>query len=301
MPTTSVITPFLNAQRYLADAVESVCAQTMPDWELLLVDDASTDDSRTIAERFAARNDKIRIIDLGQEHPIGPAAARNHAAQQARGDFVVFLDADDILEPDSLRIQTEAMRLYPTAAMVYGATHWWYPDDESRDWTEPIAPAPRLHAPPKLLRDIILMRRGHAPCICSAMIRRGVFLDLGGFEEQFRLYEDQTLWVKVFLKYPVVELATRLAIYRQHAESTSAAAARSGEYAWRVPHKGRAAFVEWIALCLRRGGNNDSHLQRAMRLALAPYHPIPKARLFLDRVIAKGESALIRLGIRSSY
>ena len=301
MPLVSIITPFLNAQRYLAEAIESVCAQTIPDWELLLVDDASTDESRRIAERFAKHNAQIRIIELGQEHPIGPAAARNYAAQQARGDFVVFLDADDILERDSLRIQTEAMRLYPTAAMVYGATHWWYPDDESRDWTEPIAPAPRLHAPPKLLRDIILMRRGHAPCICSAMIRRGAFSDLGGFEERFRLYEDQTLWVKIFLNYPVLELATRLAIYRQHGDSTSAAAARSGEYAWRLPHKGRAAFVEWIALCLRGHESNDPGLQRALRLALAPYQPIPKARLFLDRVLAKGESALIRLGVRSSY
>ena len=85
MPLVSIITPSLNAQRFLAEAIESVCAQTMADWELLLVDDASTDESRRIAKRHAEHNAQIRVIELGQEHPIGPAAARNYAAQQARG------------------------------------------------------------------------------------------------------------------------------------------------------------------------------------------------------------------------
>ena len=93
---------------------------------------------------------------------------------------------------------------HPTAAMIFGPTLWWYPDGDARDWVEPTyRRAGRVHRPPTLLRSLILLQQGHVPCTCSVLIRRTAVEAVGGFDVRFRLYEDQTLWVKLFSRYDV--------------------------------------------------------------------------------------------------
>ena len=272
MPAVSVIMPVLNAEAHLAEAIGSVTAQTVPDFELILVDDGSTDGSRAIAEAAAAADPRIRLVVRGPEDPHGPGPARNAGIAAARGDFVAFLDADDRFERHMLAETLAAMKAHPEVAMVYGPTCWWYPDGSRPDWTEQTdGRAGRVHRPPSLLTAVLLLQDGHVPCVCSVLIRRSAVAEHGGFEEAFRLYEDQALWVKVFLRHPVYITGRTLSRYRQHAGSASAQATGAGVYDRRRGHPARAVFLDWTARHVAESGVRSPVLAAVLRLARAPY------------------------------
>ncbi len=107
-PAVSIVTPVWNAAVTLAETVASVRAQTFPDWEMLLVDDGSTDGSRALAEGLAAADPRLRV--LVQAGNTGAAAARNRAIRAARGRFIAFLDADDLWRPEKLARQVPALQ-----------------------------------------------------------------------------------------------------------------------------------------------------------------------------------------------
>ena len=99
MSKVSIIVPIHNAQKYLRKCIESVLSQRISDWELLLIDDGSIDDSLHIAETFAQQDERIRVLTQEQS---GQGAARNHALELAQGDYIAFLDADDWWDTDYL-------------------------------------------------------------------------------------------------------------------------------------------------------------------------------------------------------
>lgn len=103
----SVITPAYNAEAYVAETIESVLAQTYTDWEMIIVDDCSTDRTYEIAVRYSENDGRIKVIR--HENNSGVAAARNTALDAASGDYVAFLDSDDMWFPDKLRIQYDFM------------------------------------------------------------------------------------------------------------------------------------------------------------------------------------------------
>jgi hypothetical protein len=125
--------------------------------------------------------------------------------------------------------------------------------------------------------------RGHVPCTCGVLIRHQAIKILGGFEEEFRLYEDQTLWVKIFLHCPVFVIDTCMARYRQYSGSASACATRSGEYDRLQPHAARKAFLIWVTAYVEKQGASDPYLRRAIRIARAYYDAPPGLRRSLDR------------------
>ncbi|KFC67374.1 Glycosyl transferase family protein [Devosia sp. LC5] len=270
MPKVSIITPVLNAERFLLAAIASVLAQTETDWELLLIDDGSTDASPAIAAAAATGDARIRTVSRPANARHGAAAARNAGLAQARGEFVAFLDADDLYEPQKLATELALLDAHPEAAMVYGPTLWWRDGERPWRWVEPMQrQANRLHRPPALVSKVILSLDWHVPCTCAVLIRRSAIAETGGFEEQFTLYEDQTLWTKLFLRYPVFIHDRCLSRYRQHEHSVSAEASKSGQYQRHAEHRSRAAFLDWVAQYL--GGKTA--LRRALRLARAPYAP----------------------------
>ncbi|QUT05681.1 glycosyltransferase family 2 protein [Sphingobium phenoxybenzoativorans] len=267
-PRISVITPYRDASLYLGAAIASVEAQSFADWELLLVDDGSIDDSRMIADARAAADPRIRSFSNAPNGRSGAAGARNFALKQAAGEYVAFLDADDIFLPDKLAHQSAKLDAFPDVAMVYGPTHWWYPDDPALDWIENVGPE-ALYDAPYLLDEIVLLLHGHVPCICAVMMRKSIVCDRGGFEDQFRLYEDQTLWVKVFSSEKILIDAVVTAQYRQHGSSVSAISVREGEYDRMGPHPARSAFLDWAETYLRDHALYRASSRSAMRRARA--------------------------------
>ena len=165
----SVVVIFLDEARFLGEAVESVLAQTYDAWELLLVDDGSTDGSSELARAYAARDPaRVRYLEHPSHRNLGMSASRNLGLGEARGQYVAFLDADDALYPQVLAEQVTTIEAHPEAAMVYGPSVWWYswtgdPKDAGRDIPQPLGIAPnQLIEPPRLV-SVILSSEGTNP------------------------------------------------------------------------------------------------------------------------------------------
>lgn len=272
MPVVSVIMPVLNGERFIGAAIASVQAQTFRDWELVVIDDGSTDASAEIVEEALRDDPRIRLVDNRGGPVHGAAAARNLGMRRAEGELIAFLDADDLYEPGKLADEVALLASHPEAAMVYGPALWWRDGDDSWSWREPMRrEAGKLHRPTLLLRKVIVSGDWQVPCTCCVLIRRAAIDRVGGFDERFRLYEDQTLWAKLFMLLPVYVHDRCHARYRQHAGSTSAAAAKAGEYAQHANHSARGDFLAWVDAYCRDAEIDDTRLHRAIRVARSPY------------------------------
>ena len=150
IPLASVIMPVFDQEAYFAEAIESMRAQTFERWELLMVDDGSTDRSPAIAQAYALSDpDRIRLLRHPDRRRHGAAAARNLGLRQARGEFIAFLDADDAYEPDKLEVEVALLDSQPDAAMLYGPTLWWYPGTKRLVRPERLGVEPgRVYPPP---------------------------------------------------------------------------------------------------------------------------------------------------------
>jgi glycosyltransferase involved in cell wall biosynthesis len=173
----SVITPFFNAGRYLAEAIQSVLAQSYRPLELLLVDDGSTDGSADVAARFADGSTGVRLLRLHENQ--GQATARNAALGQARGEFVTFLDADDMMMPDRLTFQIEYLGSHPSVDVVIGSEEYVL---------EPGV------APPEWLPGRLAAASNRHRNPITMLTRRAVFDRVGPFDPSYRIGDD-TDWV----------------------------------------------------------------------------------------------------------
>lgn len=267
-PTVSIITPYLDPGAYLAEAIASVEEQTFAGWELLLVDDGSSDESRAIADAGGARDSRIRSLERPSDTTAGAAAARNWGISHATGEFLVFLDADDRLLPGKLGTEVALMERYSEIGMTCGGTIWWYPREERRNWTdEARSLRPGLYDGSVLLNRAMLLQRMHVPCLCGVMVRRRDLPAGSPFEEAFALYEDQTLLVKMMLSAPVYIGRHLTALYRQHPHSTSARAEEAGDYERHAPHRARGAFLRWVRGYAQAAGKNESSIIEALAIA----------------------------------
>jgi len=119
----SIITIFLNGEPFIEDAIKSVLVQTYENWELLLVDDGSTDKSTEIAQRYAEKYpEKIRYLEHDGHQNRGMSASRNLGISRAQGTYIGFLDCDDLWMPKKLEQQVAIMETYPEIALVGGRT-----------------------------------------------------------------------------------------------------------------------------------------------------------------------------------
>jgi len=310
-PRVSVITPFLNEERFISEAIASVLAQTYGDWELLLVDDGSTDNSPRIA-RQAAERSPSRVHYL--RHPggknLGMSRSRNLGIEHARGEFVAFLDGDDVYLPEKLERQVQILDEHPTTAMVYGATQHWYSwsgreADQDRDTLRKLGVEPdRVIAPPALMSKFL---RGEAqtPGMCGVLIRRSILLDLGGFEPKFRgMFEDAVMISKICLTFPVFVQSHCSDRYRQHSDSHSQLMQRRGLYRKAGPSLTHARFARWLASYANQLEIDDPEFLSELQQLVAPYQtPLSYAkavsRLHIESFKEKLLGGRIRSGGRS--
>ncbi len=275
VPTVSVVTIFLNAERFLAEAIESVLSQEFQDWELLLIDDGSSDGSRGIAQHYAVRfADRIRCFDHRDHANLGMSASRNAGIARARGRYVAFLDADDIWLSFKLAEQVALLDAEPRAAMVSGASRYWHgwtghAADLARDRTPDLGlPADRLYAPPDLAVRLYPLGDATPPPPSDWLLRRTLVSEVGGFEECFtgphQLYEDQAFLAKVFLRATVALSSRTWTHYRIHPDSCSSAVARTGQY-----RAVRARFLQWLDDYVRTSPGVAPEVRRAVRRSLA--------------------------------
>jgi glycosyltransferase involved in cell wall biosynthesis len=282
-PLVSVITPFLNANPFLEEAIRSVLAQTLSAFELLLIDDGSTDGSSAVARDYAARfPEQIRYFEHTGHTNRGKSISRNLGIGAARGAYLTFLDADDVFLPRKLESQMQLLEQNPQAVMVYGATEYWHswdPQQQARsgkgDRRGRLGVAPgRLYSPPQLavayLRD-----PGVVPCICGLLARTAIVKSTGTFDESIQdLFEDQIFLIKMLMSGAVYVESGCGERYRQHPDSSSARAIASGRYHPVRANPARLVYLEWLRGYLQQHGRISADLRRALNAAFRPYrHP----------------------------
>ena len=271
-PLVSVVIPFLNAQRFLGEAVESVLAQSFRDWELILVDDGSSDGGERIAAEYTGRDPlRIRYVTHSGRANRGISASRNLGVEQARGEFVAFLDADDRWLPCKLERQVALLLRVPEAAMVFGSCRYWYswtndPADLVLDYVPPLGlQTERLYWPPDLLLRCYPLGRASSPPPSDILVRSAALRLVGGFEDAFaRLYEDQAFFAKLYLQAPVYVSREEWVWYRIHPDSWSARAVKAGEY-----RAVRRFYLEWLTRHLEALRVRDPRVWKALHAACA--------------------------------
>jgi glycosyltransferase involved in cell wall biosynthesis len=289
-PLVSVVIIFANAERFIGEAIESVFAQTYDTWELLLVDDGSTDGSRGRALGSAERYpDRVRYLEHEGRRNRGMSASRNLGLQEARGRYVGFLDADDVWFPNILEEQVALLEAHPDVAMLYGPLLWWYswtglPEDQGRDYIESLGvPQDRVIHPPRLVPRFL---RNKAAVPSGIMVRRQIAERVGGFEDEFRgEYEDQAFCAKICLTAPVFASGQCWYRYRQHPDSCVASGHQTGR-----THAARLAFLSWLARYLAEQNVRDRAVWRALELEFwrfrhpRTFHLLRRAEHFVDRL-----------------
>jgi glycosyltransferase involved in cell wall biosynthesis len=280
-PLVSVIIIFFNAEPFLDEAIHSILEQDYPNWELLLVDDGSSDGSTRIALNLVHHTpQRVRYLEHSAHANRGMSASRNLGIQHARGNYIAFLDADDVWLPNKLSEQTALLEAHPDVGMTYGhALIWssWTGKPEDTDSRVNLGiPADTLVSPPNLLPQL-LRNKAQTPMTSNAMLRRSVIQSVGGFEEEFTsIYEDQVFFSKVEMHTAVYVSAACWVKYRQHPLSCTAVSARTDSYLSQ-----RRPFLEWLAEYMDKlEVAPDSPARRALQRELWPYrHPYLHALL----------------------
>ena len=213
-PLVSVIMPAYNAERYLADSIRSVLAQTYADWELVVVDDGSTDGTARVARGFALADERVRY--LYQENG-GQGSARNTGLRNSRGTLVAFLDADDLWAADKLARQVAALEESGCDVVFSGG--YIFSDDGAGDETAPFK-TPRGKFGGAEMFDR-LFAENFIP-VLSVLARKQALADAGFFaeERQYQNCEDYELWLRLAERGALFfGMGERLVRYRRHAAS----------------------------------------------------------------------------------
>ncbi len=283
-PLVSVIVIFFNAKKetFFEEAVESIFAQTYPSWELLLCDDGSTDESSAIAQQYAQKHpENVRYLEHPGHINRGMSATRNLGVRHAQGEYVAFLDADDVWLPHKLAEQIPLLQAHPEAAMLYGKTQFWFSwhkdnpvehfslrgEKDADPMTIASLDFDRVIYPPEQFL-LYLKDKDIYPCTCSMVIRRQVYEQLGGFEEQFRdANEDMVFHSKLFLQYPIYVSSQCWDRYRIHPDSFWRSASQAGR-GQETEQSGRYNLLVWLETYLSQQSIDNLKTRKVVHKAL---------------------------------
>lgn len=220
-PTVSVVIPVYNRGKFVGETINSVLRQTYTDFEVLAVDDGSTDDSLAVLKSFG---DRITVLQHPNGENRGQSAAINLGLKHVRGRYVAVLDSDDLWMPEKLSILIEYLEAHPDVGLVYSNGHWIDEDGNSKgvmygsthvEASDPAA---------------VLMNCYFA-LPSNSIARREAFDKAGGFDETLRTAQDHDMAVRVAEVARLAYVDRVLWAYRRHSASVSK---RSGEKRWRI-------------------------------------------------------------------
>jgi glycosyltransferase involved in cell wall biosynthesis len=212
-PTISALMPVYNAARYLAEAIDSILAQTWTDFELIILNDGSTDGSGKILQRYAQQDDRIKLSSRnpGGRTNRGIPKTRNELLAQASGEFIAVVDADDVSLPDRFARQLAFLRLHPDILCVGSDLNWI--DQQNRPLGHCKMPQSNREIQALLLGGISML---HHP---SALVRRSALLQVGGYDETMVASADLDLWLRLGEIGQLANLPETLLNHRLHSQS----------------------------------------------------------------------------------
>ncbi len=214
-PDIAIVIPLYNKGLYIARALNSVIGQTIQNFEVIVVDDGSTDNGAYVVKGFG--DPRIRLIQQGNR---GVSASRNRGVGESAADFITFLDADDEWLPKHLEIMSRLKKDYPAAGAYATAYQFYQPDGQIKLANFKAIPDPPWEGViPSYFKSDAL--GDHPLCSSSVGIPRKIFYEVGGFLTDVRYGEDEDLWGKIALRYPIVFSWQVGAIY--HLDATNRA------------------------------------------------------------------------------
>jgi len=258
MSLVSVVIPTYNRAAYIGEAIRSVLAQTYPSVEIIVADDGSTDNTQQVVADFG---DSVTYVPL--PHRGQPAATRNGGLRVARGDFVAFLDSDDLFFPDKLVTQVAAFGAHPEAGLVYSNVYF-FRKDPSQPTVHALdgLPSPSGDAFADLLRGNFLAPQ-------AVLLRRACLETVGVFDENpdFFAVEDYDLFLRVAAMFPAIYVPGDVAAVRRHSESISRDAANLRSRFILVLQKMEAMYPDLVRQ--HRDALNEGYARNHGAVALA--------------------------------
>jgi glycosyltransferase involved in cell wall biosynthesis len=210
VPTVSVLMAVYNAAPFLASALQSILEQTLKDFELIALNDGSTDNSAAILEEFARRDPRVRVVSWPNH---GITATRVQLLAMARAPFLAIMDADDISLPFRLEKQVEYLQQHPDCVAVGSRVLMIDTDGlPLRTWS--------LEETHEQIETAYLQRRGSAIVHPSVLMRTGAVRAAGGYDVRFQTCEDQDLFLRLAERGRLANLPETHFLYRQHVDST---------------------------------------------------------------------------------
>jgi glycosyltransferase involved in cell wall biosynthesis len=294
-PEVSVITAFYNEERFLTEAIESVIRQEYTNWELILIDDGSSDKSTEIAKFYAnAYVGKIFYVEHEGHANRSTAASRNLGISKARGQLVAFLDADDVWRPAKLSSQVWLMQAHPKVAMLLEASEYWnsWDSKEKQDIVVQVGTIrDKVFQPPLLAETLYPLVQVSAPCPSAIMVRREALIKLGGFESAFtgkyQLYEDQAFLMKFYLNEHIYISSMCNNKYRQRTGSCVQWVRKEGSY-----HVVRKYFLKWMQQYMQQHNIRYKGVQRLYKRCMDQYNrPVV---YFMRNKLMKFQNAILR-------
>jgi glycosyltransferase involved in cell wall biosynthesis len=271
-PLISVILCFFNEERFLSESVQSVLNQTYSNWELILVDDGSTDGSVGIAKELSLNYSSIKYVDHENHSNRGLSASRNAGVKVAQGEFIAVIDADDVWLPQKLEVQLDLMFTYPKATVLLEPSLYWYSWNNklAKDVLIPVGAAGNaVYEPPKLMLQLYPLGAGSAPCPSGIFCKRSVF-ERSLFEESYRgiyqMYEDQAFLCKLYLRENILVSSVCNNWYRQRPASLVSAVYETGKY-----DVVRKYYLDWFTEFYKKEGVVYPEVEHLLKQALFPY------------------------------
>ena len=207
VPLVSILIPAYNASRYLAETIQSVMNQTFSAWEMIIVDDGSQDDTYSIAREFAGRDSRIQAV---AQPNAGASAARNHAFRLSKGQWVKYMDADDLLNPDSLAAQVDLANQFPDC-IISGKWGRFYRDDLQ---TFRLSSESVWRDMPGV--DWIVESWSKGPNMTQPgifLIPRNLVEKFGGWDESLSLVDDREFFTRIILQSPFIKFCPDSVLY----------------------------------------------------------------------------------------
>ncbi len=230
-PLVSVILPAYNVRAHIADAIESVVAQEWPSLEIIVVDDGSSDDTAEFVEQ------SFPDVRLFRKANGGAASARNLGMREARGDYIAFLDADDVWLPGKLALQIDYMRAHDDVRLLCGGFSFWHPNETG------VFPDPSTLSDGVSHALVDTDRSGwnyHKLLLSNfvwtstVVIHRSLIDEIGFFDEALRLGQDYDYWLRASRVTEIHVLKGAMALYRKHDGSATMRGTSTQNYAARV-------------------------------------------------------------------
>jgi len=249
-PLVSVITPTYNRSEFIEETVKSVLGQTMEDFEFLIIDDGSYDDTKSVLDSYLA-DDRIRYFY--QENQ-GQSVARNIGLKNSRGRFICFIDSDNVWLPDKLAVQISMMQDNPSVDVIYGDCILI--DKQSREVGVKNIRRYSGHIAPQMLKD-------NCVSMNTAMARRQCFDELGGMNGKRRVADDYDLWLRFSAKYKFLYVPEYFAKYRVMDDQISSDKRRRFEANERIIHDFLQEFPEAVTARQAKDGLATFYARKA--------------------------------------